>query len=70
VSFNIEFLSNLQRQKAYLFIYHDGTVVVPNQITDEDLIIGNIYKNGLNVLEKIRNIDYTKNRNNNYNLLS
>ena len=70
VSFNIEFLSNAKRQKAYLFIYYDGTVVVPNQGNEEDLIIGNINIEGFNVFEKIRNIDYKKNRNNNVNILT
>jgi MoaA/NifB/PqqE/SkfB family radical SAM enzyme len=70
VSFNIEFLSNAKRQKAYLFIYYDGTVIVPNQRNEEDLIIGNINVEGFNVFEKIRNIDYKKNRNNNVNIMT
>ncbi|MCL2282749.1 MAG: radical SAM protein [Fibromonadales bacterium] len=70
VPFEIEFLSNEKRQYAYLFIYHDGTVVAPNQGNEEDLIFGNINTKGLNVLENIRNIDYKKNRNNYSGLLS
>jgi hypothetical protein len=63
------FSSNASRRQAYLFVYPDGTVAVPNRGADfSDLVLGNLATEGevvldraaeLNLVLNVSNFEYT-----------
>lgn len=52
--FNIVYSSNVSRGRAYVFVYPDGTVSIPNVGEKmEDLTLGNLYVEGRQVLDRV-----------------
>ena len=65
--FPIIFSSNESRNRAYLFVYPCGQLVIPNVgEAMTDFIIGNLLCEGKALLDKVSGFDHNKN-NNNYN---
>ncbi len=59
--FNLVFSSNEDRQRAYVFIYPDGQVVVPNVGSDmDDIVIGNLHQEGPLVLGRVEGVEAMK----------
>jgi len=57
--FSLVFSSNDSRRRAYLFVYPDGTVAVPNiDETMGDHVVGNLAIDGLDVLTQIPALDW------------
>lgn len=57
--FNIVFSTNDSRRRAYLFVYPDGTLAVPNLGLDMgDLVIGNLATEGSSVFQRVTGIDF------------
>jgi MoaA/NifB/PqqE/SkfB family radical SAM enzyme len=57
--FRIVFSSNSSRQRAYLFIYPDGSVGIPNVGPQmDDIILGNLLSEGTAVLKRVAQIDW------------
>jgi len=53
---NTVFSSHTQRRRAYLFVYPDGTLAIPNEGKDfSDIVIGNFATEGEAVLDKVDN---------------
>lgn len=56
------FSSNRSRRSAYLFIYPDGTTAIPNQGEDfGDLVVGNAYVEGPEVLDRLADLNVANN---------
>lgn len=55
--FDIVFSSNVSRRRAYLFVYPDGTVAIPNVGRSmEDRTVGNVYLEGKSVFDRVEGI--------------
>jgi Fe-coproporphyrin III synthase len=57
--FKIVFSTNDSRRRAYLFVYPDGTVAVPNvglEMTDH--VLGNLFTEGGSVFERVSGVDF------------
>lgn len=66
--FEIVYSSNSVRRMAYVFIYPDGTVAIPNVgQAMEDIVVGNAYSEGRAVLTRVPNVN-ALNHHDNYNL--
>ena len=58
-TFQVVFSSNASRRGAYLFIYPDGTVAVPNVGEGmDDFVVGNLNAEGPEVLERAKALDW------------
>ena len=65
--FQVVFSSNKSRKRAYVFIYPDGTVAIPNIGKKMgDIVIGNLYQEGKRVLDRVTGIDLER-HGSNYN---
>ena len=63
--FNIYFSSNKSRNRAYMFIYPNGTVAIPKIGTNvKDIIIGNIPQKGYKIFDSILGLDQKNHKNN------
>lgn len=59
------FSSHDLRQRAYLFVYPDGTLAIPNEGKDfSDIVIGNLATEGEAALDRVTRHDLFSNRNN------
>jgi len=57
---NVVFGSNKSREAAYLFIYQDGTVAIPNIGQKmEDFIVGNLCSENNNCFDCLDGIDFS-----------
>lgn len=55
---NVVFSSNASRRRAYVFVYPDGTVAIPNNgQAMSDLTLGNLHNEGPSVLDRIAGVD-------------
>ncbi len=62
---NTVFSSHDQRRRAYLFVYPDGTLTVPNEGSDfSDIVMGNVVVDGEAVFDRIQNHELFSNDNN------
>jgi MoaA/NifB/PqqE/SkfB family radical SAM enzyme len=66
--FDIVYSTNDKRRAAYLFAYPDGTLSIPNQGPDmEDHVVGNLFLQGREVLDRVPTIIDSINHAGNYN---
>jgi len=55
--FTVVFSSNESRRQAYVFVYPDGSVAIPNVGEDmSDILVGNLYAEGMTVLDRVRGV--------------
>ncbi len=62
---NTVFSSHLRRRRAYLFVYPDGTLAIPNEgETFSDIVVGNIVSEGDAVLDRVQSYEFFSNEQN------
>jgi molybdenum cofactor biosynthesis enzyme MoaA len=55
--FSVVFSSNESRRQAYVFLYSDGAVVIPNVGEDmSDIFVGNLYLEGMPALDRVQGV--------------
>ena len=60
--FQIVFSSNQSRERAYLFVYPDGSLIVPNVGKEMgDHYLGNLFSEGQSLLERVSGVNHTHN---------
>lgn len=62
---NTVFSSNQRRRRAYLFVYPDGTVAIPNEgHSFGDTVIGNVATDGVSVFDRVGAYEFFSNEEN------
>jgi len=62
---NTVFSSHASRRRAYLFVYPDGTLAIPNEGEDfSDIVVGNFLTDGDMALDRVKSFEFSSNTKN------
>lgn len=62
---NTVFSSHKRRRRAYLFVYPDGTLAIPNEGESfGDIVIGNVVTDGISVFDRVGAYEFLSNEEN------